>query len=107
MKKYILLIIPLLMAAILLSGCGKSNVEGTWKKEEAGAVDKGYDSDEFVFHKNGEFDYSVSGATTNEGKYTAKNDSIKLKGKSNTFTVKLKDGKKFKYHGKVYKKQKG
>jgi major membrane immunogen (membrane-anchored lipoprotein) len=106
MKKYILSIIPLLMAAILLGGCGKADIQGNWKKEEAAGIDKGYDSDEYNFFKNGTFDYNNDGLALDKGKYEVKGDTVKLKGEHNTYTVKIKDGKQFKYKGKVYKKQK-
>lgn len=106
MKKYIFLIIPLLMAAILLSGCGKADMQGSWEKDAAGDVDLGDNSDEYYFHKNGKFDYSNDGLALDTGKYEVKGDTVKLKGKHNTYNVKIKDGKQFKYNGKVYKKQK-
>lgn len=102
MKKYILLIVPLLLSVIVLSGCGKADMQGEWKIDEV--VYTGDNADAYNFYKDGTFDYGNDGLALDEGKYEVKGDTVKLKGKHNDYTIKVKDGKQFKYDGKVYKK---
>lgn len=106
MKNFKYLAAPLLLLAILLAGCGKSDVSGTWVAAEAGGIDVGSAANEYVFSEDGTFNYSNDGLALDKGKYEVKGNEIKLNGKDNNYTLKISDDDKtFKYQGKTFEKE--
>ncbi|RIN27721.1 hypothetical protein [Staphylococcus succinus] len=112
MKKIKYLLPILLMAIVMLSACGKSDVEGEWKVQEA--VDRGSQSNHYFFDKDGTY-YHTEGESVvfEEGKYEVKGNTIKIKSKntavddSKTINYKLTlsdDKKSFEHEGEKFEK---
>lgn len=97
----------------MLSACGKSNVEGEWKVNEA--VDRGSDSNLYTFKKDGTYSHTEGDSPIfEEGKYEVKGDTINIKGEAAgidgskyDYKLTLSDDKKsFKHEGKKFEKEK-
>lgn len=114
MKKIKYLVPMLMIFAVILSGCGKSDVVGKWEVP-AGNVDLGTHGDYYEFDKDGTYFHDNHDSIAAEkGKYEIDGNTIKIKGKffamsdSKPFTYKLKlseDKKSFKHKGKTYEKE--
>lgn len=105
MKKLKYLVAPLLLVAVLLAGCGKTDVVGTWTHEAAGDVDLGADADEYVFSDDNTYTHSSDSATIDSGEYKVDGNKIKLDGKYQKYTLVIEDNKKFKKNNKTYEKK--
>ena len=105
MKKLKYLVAPLLLIAVLLAGCGKTDISGEWKAHEAADIDKGSNANEYIFYKDGNYRYNNDGLALDKGTYEVDGNKIKLKGKDSKETIQLDNGKKtFKYNGNTFEK---
>lgn len=103
MKNLKYLVVPLVLVSVLLVGCGKTDISGEWKAHEV--VDKGSNANEYIFHKNGKYEYNNDGLRLDDGTYKVKGDKIKLKGKDANQTLHLDSDKKtFKFNGDKFEK---
>ncbi|WP_436962351.1 lipocalin family protein [Staphylococcus shinii] len=112
MKKIKYLLPMLLMTIVMLSACGKSDVEGKW--EVPSAIDLGTHGNYYEFNKDGTYSHDKGDSIgSEEGKYEVEGNTIKITAKnaaidgSKTFKYKLKmsdDKKSFKHEGEKFKK---
>lgn len=105
MKKLKYLVAPLLLLAVLLAGCGKTDIAGKWKAHEAADIDKGTNANEYIFYRDGNYEYNNEGLRLDDGTYKVKGNEIKLKGKHANQTIHLSSDKKsFKHNGDKFEK---